>query len=810
MQVFAIMHINLPWRIIEMKRVFKGLGYFALLLLIILLGFFIYAYFSARPQASGELALNGLDGKVTVTRDEHGVPHIIAEKSDNDAMFALGFVHAQDRFWQMDFQRHVVQGRLSELFGPNVVKTDKFLRTLGLYRSAQQDYEQLPRKTKDLIHSYAMGVNAYIESGKKPIEFRLLGHDPQPWQDVDVIAFVKVMNLNLQFMWKFKIRNYGITKDFGENMIATFFPPFPKGAPTTLSDKDLRQSSLVGLTQSDILPDIEHSMAHAIAPTVNKIQSIGEMLGVDVNEANGSNMWVISGKLTQSGKPMLCNDPHLAFNAPGLWYLADIKSPTFHIIGATIPGTPGIVVGHNEHIAWGMTNIPVNSMDYYRLPSDTVLKSRTEVIRVKGGQDVSFEVQMSDHGPIVNDIIAQFKNEKAPIAYQWTVTMPGDTTAQGVVELLYANNWKSYQSAISKYKSVVQNTVYADDKGNIGYHLCGAIPIRRGWSGQSVVPADAQHRWLGMIPFNKLPFVYNPERGYILNANNKSVPDQYPLELTWNWALPPYRAMQLQEMIENKINLGEKFSQSDMVAMQGSIFSYFAKQMLPYLLQTKPINEHSQQALNILAKWDQNATLDSVAATLFNVWYTHLNSALINQRINFPFKRRGVPTAVLEQLKTNGKLCQLNDQITNCATLLSKTLDDTVKELSNRFGDNMNTWRWGKIHKTVFKGLGLGESKAIGWIWNRRIATPGSNFTPFMGSFRLTDQVNLLGPGYRQIVDFGDLNKSLYIDAFGASGNPLSSRYGEMIQRWRDLKYIPMSEQTQDWGRTSVLVLKPQ
>lgn len=778
-------------------RVLSGL---ILLIVLLVLGVLAYAYFSTRIQTSGTLKLSGLQGPVTVTRDRWGVPHIRATASDADALFALGFVHAQDRLWQMEFQRRIAQGRLSEVLGSAALGQDKFLRTWGFYRAAQSALPALSPRTRSLIHAYTAGVNAYLATGNLPLEFTVLRYRPEPWTDVDSIAWQKLMAYDLGGNWEDEVLGQEVVQKLGRGMLDAVLAPYPKDAPTILSAADLKQSGLLGAANKAASVRLSDQLLSGLRAQMTAAHSLGF---VPV-PGKGSNDWVVAGARTASGMPLLADDPHLGISAPMLWYLADVQGPELHAIGATIPGLPGVVIGHNDRVAWGVTNVNPDVEDLYLEPADATLTSRTEVIKVKGQPDVQLTVQESVHGPIVSGSTGSLKGMGPRVALRWTALAPGDTTFDAFVGLNYASNWNDFVEALRAYVAPSQNFVYADVEGNIGYYAPGKVPIRKGWDGSLPVPGDGQHEWAGYIPFEQLPHVLNPPEAMVVTANNRVVPPQYPFNLgnDRNWA-EPYRAERILELLKAKTPLGSP----DLQRVQFDTVSLVWRDFQTVLMTTRPGSDLSRRALELLRGWDGNETTDSVQASIFEAWLMQLQAMAADE---LGEGTRLSSLATLNALKSNSPLCRdERSEIADCPAWLSRSLDLATQDLSAKLGSDPARWQWGKLHHAASKHGAFGGVGAIGWIWNRSVSTPGGTNTvnvarPDPGSY---DQTH--APSYRQVVDLSDPNRSVFIGTLGQSGNPLSPHYADQEGLWARGEYLPMSSDPKDWGAVQTLTLSP-
>ncbi|WP_027481080.1 penicillin acylase family protein [Deinococcus pimensis] len=777
-----------------LSRILGGLVGLIVLLAAVAL---VYVFVTTRPRLQGETTLRGLRGDVTVSRDRWGVPHIRARESDADAVFALGYVHAQDRLWQMEFQRRIGAGRLSEVLGPAALDQDRFLRTWGFYRAARSALPALNARSRELLAAYAAGVNAAMREGRLPLEFRVLRYTPEPWTETDTLVWAKMMAFDLGGNWQEELGGQNVVEKLGPQALRELYPDYPKGAPTILSDLDLRRGEGVRAPGGAVaLSDVTREALRAQA-------RVADSLGFEWSPDKGSNDWVVSGRFTRSGKPLLADDPHLKLQAPMLWYLADIQGPTLHAVGGTIPGLPAVVIGRNDRIAWGVTNTNPDVQDLFVLPEDAPVTRRTEVIKVKGQPDVRLDVQESRFGPVITGVGGVTRER---VALRWTALDPGDTTLDAYIGLNYARDWQDFRTALRSYVAPMQNFVYADVDGNIGYTAPGRVPIRASGDGRLPAPADDAHAWKGSIPFEDLPWTYNPPEGVIVTANNKVVPDGYPYFLgnEGNWAAP-YRAQRILQLVRDRQGL----TATDMERVQNDVQSLLWQDMRPALLSTKPAGEREREALERLRAWDGRQTRDSVASTVFAAWYARL-AQMANDELGQE-GYWGQPLFVANQIRENGGFCADEKAgVRGCADLRARTLSAAVNDLAGLLGEDVSNWRWERAHRTESNHGALGGVKAVSWIWNRSIGSPGGTYTVNPGSFRLSDFRQTNGASYRQVVDLADMNASRFVGTLGQSGNPLSVNYADQQALWRDGQSLRMSTDEKDWGEVRVLRLRPQ
>lgn len=734
--------------------------------------------------SSHQINLTAIHGKVSIQLDEYKIPHIIAESHDNDAFFALGYMHAHDRLWQMEFQRRVASGTLSEVFGDATLKQDKYLRTWGFYLAAKSAWEALDDHTKQLIHAYTLGINHYLSTQSLPLQFYLLRHKPKPWTDIDSIAWQKMMAWNLDTSWDRKVKNYLLAKETHTNAINIFYPPYPEKSPTILSDRDLKEVNLfkpynakpdTGLTDTESsIPALQHSLSlhHAIR----------NELGFTDQAGKGSNAWVVSGKLTQSGKPVLANDVHLPLSAPSLWYLAELRGPALHVTGATIPGLPLIAIGHNDNIAWGVTHSYVDTQDLYIEDKNTKFDIRKEIIFVKNAPPVQLDVKTSQHGPVISSVTSAGKINQL-VSIKWPALQSGDTTVTSFAKINYAKDWNEFVTALTYYVTPPQNFIYADTKGNIGYYLAGKIPVRSSWDGKLPIPSNQHHEWEGYIPFDMLPHIYNPPEGFIATANNKIVSDIYPYSLTFRWNVPPYRIERIIEKItESQVNI-ENTKQ-----LQNDVKSNLWLALRSTLLDTKPLDQASKEALDILRLWDGNVDINSQAASIFAYWYQYFLNPSYSDNNPLTFD----PIFVKQQFKNNR--CYVNfTTIIDCQLYLSQSLQSAIRKLNRDYGSDATHWKWGNIHQLKYQELAIGKSKALGWIWNRNTPSPGGDFTVNVGTYDPDTMNQTIGAAYRQIIDLSNFNNSLYVIPLGQVDDPFNASYNDQLPLWLSGKYVAMT-----------------
>ncbi|MER6351310.1 penicillin acylase family protein [Streptomyces sp. NPDC001634] len=647
------------------------------------------------PQTRGSITLEGLSGPVDVKRDGYGIPQIYAS-SDEDLFMAQGYVQAQDRFYEMDVRRHMTSGRLSEMFGKSQVKNDEFLRTLGWDRVAQKEYDtKLSASTKKYLQAYAKGVNAYLKGkdGKDiSLEYAALGftndYKPEAWTPVDSVSWLKAMAWDLRGNMQDEIDRSLMTSRLGPKQIADLYPDYPysrnkpivqEGEYHTVT-KTFEQSASTGTqsstgtststgaatstgASSSTGTSASSSLQSQLAGLTKVLDTVPTAVGVNGNGI-GSNSWVVDGRHTITGKPLLANDPHLSASLPSVWYQMGLHCTAvsskcqYDVTGYTFAGMPGVIIGHNQNIAWGMTNSGVDVTDLYleKLSGDGYLfdgkvkpfTTRVETIKVAGADPKQIVVRETNNGPLLSDrddelvkvgkkatvdTAAPDRGDGYAIALRWTALDPS-TSMDAVFAIDRASNWKEFRTASQSFDVPSQNLIYADTKGNIGYQLPGKIPTRAsGDDGSLPAPGwDSKYQWTGYIPKAALPYEYNPKRGYIVTANQAVIDkDKYPYTLTTDWGYGT-RSQRITDLIESKIKGGGKISTDDMRQMQLDNSSEIAKLLVPKLLKIDVADKHVRETQKLLEGWDYTQDADSAAAAYFNaVWRNILKLAFGNK-----------------------------------------------------------------------------------------------------------------------------------------------------------------------------------
>lgn len=792
-----------------------------LAVLLILAAGLLYAYFvahSALPQLDGRTQLPGLSATVTVTRDAHGVPAIEAVNLD-DLFFAQGYVTAQDRLWQMDIMRRFASGELSEILGEKTLKLDREQRILGLRAAAKKSIAMAPARDRAFFDDYARGVNAYIQSraGHLPIEFRILGYTPKPWnaEDSVVIANQMVKDLNYHYFYDALDREKILAK-LGPELTADLYVNRSwHDRPPTVMREDLDEPQTKASDSDDDDDDDDgpdNSITRAATPLPTP-----QGLPVD-----GSNDWVVSGAHTETGKPLLSNDMHLGHQMPNLWYEAHLHSGTLDVAGVTLPGMPYVIVGHNQRVAWGFTNVGptvtdvyienFNAQGQYQTPDGWAQpEHRAETIHVKGQSDVSIDVKITRHGPIITELVP---GETRPLALRWTLY---DGLRIPFFDVNTAQNWQDFCHAFSMLDAPGQNVVYADVDGNIGYHTTGKVPIRAAGDGTLPVSgADNAHEWTSYIPFDKLPNIYNPPSGIIATANGRITPDDYPYSVSMEWEAP-WRTARIYHVLES----GRQFSPADMLALQNDIHSeadLFAAERLVYAVDhaAKP-SARVKQAADLMRGWDGRMLASSAAPTIAEFSIRELRRLLVAPKLGSAPADSQTETGVLswrtyswemgsvwmENILLHHPQRWLPEKYPSYDELLAASVDAAVN--SPDAPKDLTSWRWGKYNAIEIQHPVLGEIPVLKrWTGTGLHEQSGSGYT-------VKAVTPKHGPSERFTADLSDLDRSTLNIVTGEGGNFLSPYYLDQWKAWYEgtTFTLPFSASAVEKSKQHRLMLEP-
>lgn len=738
------------------------------------------------PQTDGELTLEGLLDEVEVIRDRRGVPHIYAETA-HDLFFAQGFVHAQDRLWQMDFQRRLAAGCLSEVLGERTLDIDQWMRVLGLRRQAEADLDAVSDEARRSLEAYAKGVNRFIETTPGlPVEFALLRYEPAPWTPMDSLSWAKMMAFGLSGDWDSKIIRARLFSRLEPMHALLLEGGYPPDSPAIVPGVDYASFGESGLRRKP-MPD----------------PFSGDL--------GASNSWVVDGSRSATGKPLLANDPHLLMEIPGIWYENHLVGSGFNVVGASLPGAPAVLIGHNERIAWGFTAGMADVQDLYIEqfhPDDPhryqvngewrPAEVRREEIRVRGRkQPVIEEVIVTRHGPIITKLVPE---RAQPLALRWTGYAPSAGSTECFLALNQARNWEDVLQAVQAHDVPTLNLTYADVDGNIGYHLAGKIPIRRHGDGQVPVPGwTDEYEWGGYLPFDELPWSYNPESGFIVTANNRPAADEYPHNLGSNWR-PGFRARRITQLLQAR----EQHDRASFQAMQVDQISIPMRRLAQRLAKLEFDSPQLQAAQADVAYWDGAMDEDAVGATLAYTTMVHFRRALFGEKLgpltDF-YLGKGFhpllhPISGMAPRSIEVSLAALDDPDGTWLSgesldgLLADSFRGAVDQLERQLGPNLSKWRWGAVNQLRLVHP-LGTARPLGWLFNRGPYPAGGDpFTVWPNVARFyPDCDHFHSASYRLIADLSDMSESVSVCPPGQSGHPASSHYADQLEDWQAGRY---------------------
>lgn len=751
------------------------------------------------PRRSGRVHVPGMADDVEVVVDTWGVPHVYAS-SLTDAVRAQGYLHAQDRLWQLEINRRVVAGRLAEVVGEVALPLDRWMRTLSLRHIAEQEPALLRPETLALLTAYADGVNARIGEGRLPVEFTLLRHRPEPWSVVDSISWVKMMALTLSVNWESEIVRARIIDAVGPDLAAELEPEYAQGMPFVVADGV--DFSCIG----------ESALARSAAA-----EQISGPVAVD---GLGSNNWVVHGSRTASGKPLLANDMHLGLTVPAIWYENHLVTPEFQVTGVSFPGLPGVVSGHNGHVAWGYTNGFADVQDLYvehlRRDGDRIeyefaghwhaADVRSETIRVKGGVSEVEQVVTTRHGPVINSLAPDHAGEQ-PLSLKWTAHEP-NAMVEVMFDMNRAQSCAQMRDVLRGWHTPVQNVVYADVHGTIAHSYPGRIPVRAAGDGRTPVPGwTGEYEWTGFIPYEDLPHQQNPASGFLATANNRVVDDRYPYWLGADF-VTGNRALRIVEMLEQS----ESADVASFRAMQLDQVSPSARLTATALRGLAAEDPAVDEALRMMADWDGTLGSDSPQAAIYAVLSTTLARQLLRPHLGDVtelYTGKGI-TPVLAETSILGERCRewldatLDDASSHWwssddgATRESQivaAMTETVAELTRRFGADPVRWRWGRLHSLTLRHV-LGSQAPLDRVLNRGPYPMGGDgdtiWNAQVARHDPTADAVMVGPPFRFIADLADLGQSRGQLMPGQSGQVGSPHYADGIGPWLRGDYHPM------------------
>ncbi|TNF56532.1 MAG: penicillin acylase family protein [Burkholderiales bacterium] len=817
-----------------MRWVFRVLTLLLSVALLLVVALSVYGWRSL-PRLDGRLALAGLQHEVQVNRDASDVTHILA-RDPRDAWMALGYVHAQERAWQLEFNRRLMRGELSAVFGSTTLETDKLMRTLGIHRAASRQLQGLSQDTQVALRAYADGVNAFFAGQEQalPLEFLVLGADPtdearsgQYWTPEDSVGWSLMMALDLGGNWGNEFARLTALEVIDTEALWTLFPPYPGERPAATAD-------LATLYQ-----DLD--VYRRGAPTEQRSQSQGGVLAwlddPGSNEGKGSNNWVVSGERSESGAPLLANDPHLGLSAPALWYFARLQAPDvashkgLDVVGATLPGAPVVVLGRTREAAWAFTNTGPDVQDLYleqlhpddpslyRVPSDDGLPrwmpfdERVERIAVKGAADVEHRVRHTRHGPVISDAQSRYADvidtSRHVLALRWTAL---DDDVRNIDASLAANRARSVEDLIGAFANMhapMQSVLMADRAGRIAFKAAGRVPLRHVDNDiQGVAPSpgwDARYDWIGWLPYDETPFD-DGSRGWIATANQRVHGPDYPHFLTQDWVMP-YR----QQRIEQLLQARDRHSPESFRLMQADLHAESTRRLLPYLRAAKPAHELGEAALRVLADFDGVMRGDAAGPLIYSVWVDEFTRDVIGGRLGKArfeklYGKRLFRSAVELILERNdAHWCGEG----GCAAAVTTALDRALERIAKEQGRDPRSWRWDRAHPAISVHRPFSNVPYLAPWFEVRAPTGGDPFTLNVGQYHLDKAdapfANRHAASLRAIYDLSDAGQDLFIYQTGQSGHVMSRRYRDMSPSWADVRLRPLRMQPEGWERQLTL-----
>jgi len=799
-----------------MTKAFRWIfgGFVALLLLATILGGFVY-YLAARslPDYSGTYTVQAIGAPVEIVRDSYAVPHIFGE-SDADVLFGLGFAHAQDRLWQMELMRRTAQGRLSEIFGPETLETDKLMRALDIYVISQRAVHAQTPETLALLNAYSAGVNAWVAHvraeamGRGAPEFFLFDNAIAPWSPADSIVLIKLLALQTTDKARMEVLRAKLSFRIPPERIADILPDAPE-VPSTDVPGFTSLYPAAMLTTASVAP----------APTLYPVPSIGL--------AGASNAFAASGNRSASGGVLLASDPHLGLSTPGIWMLARLELESGGVIGATIPGIPAVLIGRSDDLAWGLTSSylddqdlylerlnPQNQNEYLTEDGAIAFASKPTIIPVKDRAAVSFELRWASGRPVLPEGAfgtGQIQPDGHLFSLAWTGLIEDDRSIQAALDLMRARTVPDARAALANMAAPANNITLAD-RENIAIVTAGRVPLRSAENETlGRIPAQGWlevNAWQGFSPFSENPYVENPDSGVVVNTNNALPTGQFPQHFSFDWG-----DTQRIKRATDLLNARQFHTQSSFISIQTDTVSISARTLLPLMGQNLWLADQAatpgthrarrREALGLLSQWNGAMSQHDPAPLLYAAWVRALQRRLITDdlgqltgeltRVNPLFIER-----VFRDVGGAAIWCDVGPslEIETCQQIASVALDDALQELVRDYGSDINRWRWGAAHLAFQENKTLGRVPLVSWFANIWQETPGGDNTLLRGQTRATGNApytNIHAAGFRMVVDFDTPDNSVYISATGQSGHLLSRYYDDLSVIWRRSEYIPMT-----------------
>ena len=810
-----------------LKSLLKAIFWLCSVVLVLFAGVSLFYLLSAQTHPSGKRIIKSLGDSVSITFDESDIPHIQA-KTSTDALFALGYLHASERSWQMEINRRLSSGRLSEILGKETLAIDRFIRTLGIKNAAEKQFDRYPIATKRLLQSYADGVNAGNNhlGWALPVEYFLTGSKPGHWSPTDSVAWMLMMALDLGGNWHKELQRLELSQFLTTQQVWEVMPAYTPDEPVSHVDFAKMYQDLKVFNPNPLTRDQKSKKLPATELTLNEIP--GGKDGI------GSNNWALNGKLTASGKPLLANDPHLGLSAPAIWYMAHLEAPGLNVIGATLPGIPAVVLGRTDKFAWSFTNtgpdvqdlyieeLDSNNPALYRGPDGPLpFKVRQEIIDIKDEAPLRFLVKETRHGPVISESYARAKRaidtNRFVLALRWTGLDIENQSVAGLLEMNHAKDLDAFKQALRKNYAPMQNVVMADIDGNISFQAAGIAPKRTLHHGlYGVAPAlgwEKQYDWTGYIPFDQLPSSINPESNWLATANQKILANNDPNPLTGDWDLPT-RYDRIVELIKAK----SLHDLASMKSMQADTLSLGATPLLELFKSAQSTHPLAQQAIELSKNFDGDMKSDSAAALIFNAWADQMSRKLFS-RLGYLFTenygaRNFRHPLILQLQNPNSPWCNdpQTEQFESCADASNAAFSKALDQLSGQFGNNPKNWSWGNAHIAVSEHRPFSKVPLLGNFFNLTQPFPGDSFSINVGRLELLRADNPFetkqAPSLRTIYDLSNLEQSLFIYQTGQSGWVQSKLYRNMSPLWAQSEYLPLQMKPQKISRQLDLNIK--
>ncbi|WP_249333735.1 penicillin acylase family protein [Comamonas sp. PE63] len=793
----------------------------------------------AQPRLGGKLVLSGLERSVWVRRDDSDVTHISAD-SPQDAWRALGFVHAQERGWQLEFNRRLMQGRLSETLGPATLELDKLMRALDIHGAARRQYAALPPAVQEALQAYSQGIAAFHA---RPVqaaapEFLLLGTRAGNWEPEDTVGWALMMALDLGGNWGNEFARLNLLQVLSTEQLWQLMPAYPGEPPATAVDLASLYRQLGVYREADAQPKVSAQAGQIQSALQQWAASVARDMGT--NDGLGSNNWVVAGSKTRSGKPLLANDPHLGLSAPAIWYFARLQSPqgragdgsvlsALDVTGATLPGMPFVVLGRTAQVAWGFTNTNPDVQDLYleqinpadpgqyRTPTGWEnFAVREEVFKVKGQSDVRVTLRSTRHGPVISDAQRQYgkviNTDRYALALRWAALDTDNRTVEAGLRANGAQTVAELFEAFSIYHSPMQSIVAADVQGHIGFKAAGRVPVRAPDNDlRGVAPApgwDARYDWQGWLSYEQTPQDDGAARGFVATANQRVTEAGYAHFLTQDWSLP-YR----HQRIEQLLAAGSQHDAASMAAIQNDVQSLATRALLPVLRKARSSHALAAQAQQLLADFDGQMERDRPEPLIFSVWADELTRALViarigEQRFAMSYGKRDFRAGLEGILARNDAWWCAP---LSCEQQAGQALTRTLDKLQSAYGNDPRQWRWGAAHAALSAHKPLGSVAALAGVFNVSVASGGDTYSVNVGQYNANPPpsdakgplagrfVSRHAPSLRAIYDLGDPESSQFIYQTGQSGLALSARYADMSAEWADGRYRKLQMQPRRW-----------